>query len=203
MPLTKNTNIVVVPAKNAQETNDIKKLSSELEKPTLVERLFYYSDWSAVFWLISSVIFLIAAFTIYKKYFKKAKPPVIPITPPHVRAKQRIEMAKRYIGDPRKFCFEISAALRAYLEERFSLRASEQTTEEFLCDLQMTPLLTKDQKAILADFLNRCDLVKFARYEPPEKDLIYLLEVALKLVDETTPYGEGIEKVGIQQPASV
>jgi len=42
----------------------------------------------------------------------------------------------------------------------------------------------------LADFLTRCDLVKFARYEPTEEDLLSLLDSALKLVDETAQYGE-------------
>ncbi|MGC8743625.1 MAG: hypothetical protein ACP5T0_07095 [Verrucomicrobiia bacterium] len=203
MPLTKNTNIVVVPAKKTQDTNDIKPLSWELEKPTLFERLVHYSDWSVVFWLLGAVVVLLSGFIIYRKFFKKSKPPVVAFVPPHIRARQRIELAKKYLGDPRQFCFEISSALRIYLEERFFLRAPERTTEEFLGDLSSTPLLTNNQKAILADFLNRCDLVKFAKYEPSEEDLIGLLEVALKLVDETAPYGESIENVNVRQPAPV
>ena len=37
----------------------------------------------------------------------------------------------------------------------------------------------------LADFLQRCDLVKFAKFEPTEAALRDLYEVASRLVDET------------------
>jgi hypothetical protein len=48
-------------------------------------------------------------------------------------------------------------------------------------------LLTPDQKDGLGEFLKRCDLVKFARYEPREPELRDLHESALRLVEETEP----------------
>jgi hypothetical protein len=101
-----------------------------------------------------------------------------------------LEQAWRHLSDPRLFCIAVSDALRAYLEERFQLRAPERTTEEFLQDLQTTPLLTVEQKLGLTEFLQRCDLVKFARDEPTESALRELHEAALRLVDETAPFGE-------------
>jgi len=74
-----------------------------------------------------------------------------------------------------------------YLEERFEFRAPERTTEEFLYELQATNLLTSDQKRSLGEFLQRCDLVKFAKYEPGEPELQDLHDSALRLVDETEP----------------
>jgi hypothetical protein len=43
------------------------------------------------------------------------------------------------------------------------------------------------QKESLGDFLQRCDLVKFARYEPGEPELRDLHASALRLVEETEP----------------
>jgi hypothetical protein len=77
--------------------------------------------------------------------------------------------------------------LRSYLEERFQFRAPDRTTEEFLLDLQRTSLLDQAQKDSLGDFLQRCDLVKFARYEPTEAELRQLHAAALQLVLDTEP----------------
>jgi len=51
------------------------------------------------------------------------------------------------------------------------MRATERTTEEFLDELQSSGSLSFSQKQSLGDFLMRCDLVKFARHEPPSEQL--------------------------------
>jgi hypothetical protein len=51
--------------------------------------------------------------------------------------------------------------------------------------LQATDRLLPDQKESLGEFLKRCDLVKFARYEPREVELRDLYDAAVRLVDET------------------
>ena len=73
------------------------------------------------------------------------------------------------------------------MEERFDLHAPERTTEEFLAELQGSYVLTASQKETLADFLMRCDLVKFARYEPVQVELEALHKAAERLVNETEP----------------
>jgi len=81
----------------------------------------------------------------------------------------------------------VSDTIRWYLEERFNFHAPERTTEEFLYELQETDLLLPDQKESLSEFLKRCDLVKFARYEPGEPELHDLHGAAVRLVEETEP----------------
>ena len=111
----------------------------------------------------------------------------MPPVPPHVRAKQKLAEALAIIGQPKEFCIMVSDTLRWYLEERFDFHAPERTTEEFLNELRDTELLTRDQKDSLVEFLNRCDLVKFARYEPGEPELRDLHAAAVRLVEETEP----------------
>lgn len=110
--------------------------------------------------------------------------------PPHERARRRLQEALELIGQPRAFCIQVSDTLRLYLEEAFSLRAPERTTEEFLDELQSSPLLSYSQKQLLGDFLMRCDLVKFARLEPPADHLRDLHGSALRLIDETALLGQ-------------
>ena len=116
---------------------------------------------------------------------KRLAPKVAIVIPPHVRAKEKLAEALRFLGDPKLFCTMVSDTARMYLEERFNLRAPERTTEEFLIELQTSPHLTRDQKQSLGAFLESCDLVKFARFEPTEQALRELHDSALRLIDET------------------
>lgn len=110
---------------------------------------------------------------------------IVPVLPSHVRAKQRLAEALQLISDANAFCTEVSLAARCYLEERFDLRAPERTTEEFVVELRASQHLTREQKESLGQFLESCDLVKFARFEPNEAVLRQLHDSALRLVDET------------------
>ena len=58
-----------------------------------------------------------------------------------------------------------------------------------------TNLLTPDQKESLGEFLKRCDLVKFAKYEPGQPELRDLHDSALRLVEETEPIMAVLEAV--------
>jgi hypothetical protein len=181
-----NTNSALIvpppgqPTASATVTNDIRGLKGPVEVPR---------DWGGYLWLLG---FLLAgiALLIWKRFLRQwrqrllAKPQPKPV-PPHVRARARLHAALRHLSDPRLFCFEVSETLRVYLEERFHLRAPESTTEEFLLQLQTSTALNHDQKESLAAFLQSCDLVKFARFEPTEAELRELHESALRLVDET------------------
>jgi hypothetical protein len=91
------------------------------------------------------------------------------------------------ITDPKAFSVAVSGAIRSYLEERFNFHAPDRTTEEFLYELQGTNLLTADQKLSLGEFLENCDLIKFAKYEPTETELRALHGAASRLVNETEP----------------
>ncbi len=146
------------------------------------------NPWFWVWVAIAIIVGLAIVFFIWIYFRKKTGgPPIIPIVPPHVRARRALERALLLISEPKPFTTAVSDTLRTYLEERFNYRAPERTTEEFLYELQSTSHLTLDQKASLADFLSQCDLVKFAKYEPTETELRNLHGAAMRLVNETEP----------------
>ena len=95
------------------------------------------------------------------------------------------------ISQPKPFCVLVSDTIRFYLEECFDFRAPERTTGEFLHELRATDLLSSEQKESLGRFLESCDLVKFAKYEPRETELRELHGSAVRLVEETEPAGSG------------
>ena len=142
-------------------------------------------------WLwIPAAVLVVLAVLFFAWWFwrnRRTQAAIPPIIPAHIRAKQHLEEALKLIAQPKPFCIWVSDTIRFYLEERFNFRAPERTTEEFLRELSVTDLLTVEQKESLGNFLESCDLVKFAKYEPREPELRELHGSAMKLVEETEP----------------
>ncbi len=160
------------------------------------------ADYWAMIWTVLAVAAVAAVlYYLWRRWRRAAAlvPPVPPV-PPHVRARQRLDQALRLIDDPKPFTIAVSDAIRQYLEERFKFRAPERTTEEFLYELQASSLLTPDQKQSLVEFLQQCDMVKFARYEPMIEELKSMHGSALRLVDETEPGLADSQLPGSSQP---
>lgn len=183
-----NSSAVIIPAPspatnsvatNSLATADIRDIKAPVEIPG-----GWFWLWCAVGALaVAAVSFF--AWRYWRKHRAKPKTEEV-IIPPHVRARRKLEQALALIYEPRPFCISVSDTLRVYLEEAFSLRAPERTTEEFLDELQSSALLSFSQKQLLGDFLMRCDLVKFARAEPTVEQLKELHAGALRLIDETS-----------------
>ncbi len=168
-------------------TNALRDIKPPVEIP---------SGWAWVFWVLLVLAAAALAFWAWRYWQKRrAQAKVVPVVPPHIRAKQKLREALALIGQPREFCILVSDTVRWYLEERFDFHAPERTTEEFLHELQETNLLTPGQKESLSEFLKRCDLVKFAKYEPGLPELEDLHSSAVRLVEETEPIMATLEAV--------
>ncbi len=83
---------------------------------------------------------------------------------------------------PYQFSISVSNILRRYVVEQFDLPMTRQTSVEFLNAIASAPNFGDEEKALLADFLNRCDLIKFARYEATPEDSRLLLDEARQFV---------------------
>lgn len=117
--------------------------------------------------------------------------PAIPPPPPDVAALTALQelLERRLIEEHRieEFYVGVSNIVRTYLEDRFRLRAPEQTTEEFIYEAVHSRLLSAEHQQLLRDFLEQCDLVKFARHEPEEQDMHNAHEAAKRFVIDTRP----------------
>ena len=167
-------------------TNAIAEGLRDIKGPMVIP-----TGWEWLWWMLGIMVLgaLLAGLVVYLLTRRRlvAAPPLIP---PHLRAKERLDDALTLISQPKPFVIAVSDALRSYLEERFGFRAPERTTEEFLHELQSTKLLLLDQKESLGEFLQQCDFVKFAKYEPGETELRHLHDAAIQLVTETEPQPE-------------
>ena len=88
-------------------------------------------------------------------------------------------------GDFKSYYSVLSGIIRQYFEDRFKVRAPEMTTEEFLWSLEKSRYLTADQNDTLKQFLNSCDIVKFAKYIPRIQEGKESIQLARRLVEET------------------
>src|SRR5215469_1143360 len=62
------------------------------------------------------------------------------------------------------FCLAVSDVVREFIEEVLPVRAMHRTTNEFLHDVSLSDLQLAPHRETLANFLQHCDLAKFARW---------------------------------------
>lgn len=90
-------------------------------------------------------------------------------------------------GAVEPFYLRLSDIVRHYIEDQFSLRAPEQTTEEFLAAMSHGPHIRRDHQALLRDFLQRADMVKFAKFVPAAEETGGAVEAARQFIEQSVP----------------
>ena len=198
--MASNSSALVLPTPSpAGKTNDLASLDIHDIKPLADIPDPWFWVWVSLGVIAAAVLGWLLWRWWNAKQVEAAKPVYVP---PHVRARQRLTLAMDLISQPKPFCIEVSTVVRVYLEERFSLKAPERTTEEFLHELQDSWLLSNAQKASLGEFLEKCDLVKFAGFEPMQSELEALHASAGRLIDETEPNAVGAGLGPTPEPAA-
>lgn len=107
--------------------------------------------------------------------------------PPKLPRDRALEALEEIEGEletmaPYRFSIRVSDILRRYVTEQFALPVTRQTSVEFLTALAKSSPFSDDERSLLEDFLNRCDLIKFARYNATPADSRRLLEEATRFV---------------------
>jgi hypothetical protein len=112
---------------------------------------------------------------------KRAVPPQLP----RERALAALSAAANEINtvNPYQFSIRVSDILRHYVTDQYGLPVTRQTSMEFLERMNRAEHFSEDEKRLLADFLNRCDLIKFARYDATPSDSQLLLDEATHFVE--------------------
>jgi Domain of unknown function (DUF4381) len=116
--------------------------------------------------------------------FKRRKKPALPPKTPREVALEELDLVANEIGtaNPYQFSIRVSDILRRYVTHQYGLPLTRQTSIEFLTALAKTKSFSANEKFLLEDFLNRCDLIKFARYDATPADSRLLLEEASRFV---------------------
>jgi hypothetical protein len=134
--------------------------------------------------LMAAGVLLVGASYLVWRHRRRPTRPLLP----YEIALQRIDAARAVMqpASAREFTTEVSDIIRGYIEQRFSVIATRRTTEEFLRDLlEPTNTSLARYQAQLGEFLNRCDLVKFAALSPTLNDMESLHQSARAFVLDT------------------
>jgi hypothetical protein len=120
--------------------------------------------------------------------WRNRRPPPPPPTPKQ-KALRELEGARSHVYDmdSQAFSVLVSDILRRYISEQFGVHATQQTSPEFLAAIANLPVFTLEEKKQLAEFLEKCDLIKFARLAASEKESTALLEQAIRFVNGGAP----------------
>lgn len=133
-----------------------------------------------------------AAYLIYRllSYLKRRKPALLPIPldtrPPEEIARQAIErlLAKKLVeqGLLKEFYLELSEIMKRFFGAKLGIPSLERTTEEFTRDLRSTTIPAA-QYRMIRQFLEECDLVKFAKYRPANEEVQQSVARSRELID--------------------
>lgn len=132
---------------------------------------------------------VLLGYRLYRAWRARRAAAVPPPAPLDVRAIRALDaLAQERLPEQqreREFYFRLSEIVRGYLGERFGFEALECTTPELLAALRRrrTPGLAE---AELADFAHESDLVRYARVTPSADACAGRLQLAYRLVRETT-----------------
>lgn len=85
-----------------------------------------------------------------------------------------------------KYYVELTDTVRRYIEEKFLLKATTQTTQEFLIAMTKNPAFDEEMRATLADFLISADQVKFAEHEPTADECDAVHHMARQFIDHSS-----------------
>lgn len=163
------------------KNRDIKDIIGlvELKKP--VPYLIYGAATLLIIFLIVLSIFLLKR--------KKAKPPELPN--PAKLALAALANAESRLKETGTtfFAAEISSILRSYIQQRFMIPSTKQTTSEFFSQLKTSSVNGKAKIAThrenLEKCLSLCDLAKYAHFLPEQNAANNLSETVREFINTT------------------
>ena len=177
---------VTVTSVGVDEGGDIRAIKGPLDVPLNVLALW---PWLAAILLLAGV-----AYWLWRRPRRAAAGgvpvPAAPPRPPHEVAYEafRVLEAERLPerGEIKAFHVRASDVVRVYVEGRFGVEALEMTTAEVIDGLRRRGA-AEEVAADLRRFLERCDLVKFAKDRPVLERCREVVPLGRGLVDRTRP----------------
>jgi len=172
--------------KEGEMSGDIKDIFPPIDVPTSFKRLILWISVALGVLLLSGIIYgLVCKF---KKRSKIQERQFVRRTPQEIAYELLERLLKEDLiakGLVREYYYRITNILRHYIEDRFGLLAPERTTEEFLTEMAHANQLDATHKILIREFLERCDMVKYAKYGPSNLEIKETYDAAKRFIDET------------------
>ena len=172
-------------SKEIKVTKDELNLASSLTKRSQQEKSY------TIYYVIAAIIVILLLLISYLIFVRKRKDKPIILTSwaeALLELNSLKEKVKEKVLNPERSISSLTDIVRRYLEARFEIHAPKQTTHEFLNDMESwnSPLNNRDRN-FLREFMTTADMIKFARFDASQQQIIEAIARAEELVNETTP----------------
>ncbi|TRX70321.1 hypothetical protein [Carboxylicivirga sp. M1479] len=162
--------MVINPFEEVDPQKGIMDIKKPISTPFHLSELYKYLPWVLGIILLAGIVtFIILKYMgrdIPVKIFKKE----VPVIPAHERALSELDKIKQeklwQQNRIKEYYSSVTDTLRHYMEERFEIRAMEQTTDEIMDSLKEINFRDVKSSDNLKQILMTADLVKFAKHEP-------------------------------------
>lgn len=140
-----------------------------------------------VWWAIGVGSVIALALLVWLVVWLATRKPKTPPPTARMIALRELEELRAHIRELDSYAFSIrvSDVLRTYVNGQFKLQATTQTSPEFLAGIADSPRFSPEDKKLLATFLERCDMLKFARVAAHAEENGELLGAATAFVQGT------------------
>ncbi|PIP67624.1 MAG: hypothetical protein COW92_05510 [Candidatus Omnitrophica bacterium CG22_combo_CG10-13_8_21_14_all_43_16] len=142
------------------------------------------------FIILILIALAIAAFIYFKKKkIAEAKPILIQKSPEGIAKdalRLLLEMNLIEKGLIKEYYIRLSDIIRAYIENRHKISAMDRTTWELYQEMR-SKRIERMRVDNINDFLEDCDMVKFAKYTPDKKEIEDSYKKAAELISITAP----------------
>lgn len=163
-------------APTAPDTPQIRDIAPPLD-------VFPYPTWMIVTAVILAALAL-AAIVIFIVRRIRNRPPPLPPSPQSIALRELRALQQRVKqSTPYEFSIAVSDVLRRYVSAEYRVHAVEQTSPEFLAAIAQSVKFAEAERQQLAEFLERCDLIKFARIDADSGDSERLIDSAFRFVE--------------------
>jgi hypothetical protein len=209
---------IMVASLNPDQAGDIR----DIKAPLVPER-----EYKRLILLIGGIILVLALIGFIFYYLKRRKEgkSLLPRRqkPPRPAHEVALEALEKLIasdllssGKIKEYYIRLSEIIRQYVEERYFIDALEMTTTQ-LIDKMHREQIHADYITMMREFLDACDLVKFAKYMPANEENSIITQLAFDFVNQTKlvvvepvnettaqePVAQKAEPIAIAEPQNV
>ncbi len=180
--------LTATPSQPANVLNGPGPQSAQEEEIDDIRPPFFFNHGWLWLWIALGLAGLVALILFLWNWFK----PTQALNPrtAYDLALEKLEKARALLREdnPMPYAVLVSETVRGYLGQRFQTPSTRRTTEEFLRQMEADPATPlAEHRDLLRHFLQSCDLVKFARYQPTHAELEDAHQRAVNFVTATKP----------------
>ena len=144
-------------------------------------------DWMQVVWIMVGLFSLAILITFAILYYLKRKARVIVIPAWQIATSELNLIEKDLPMEAELFFVRTFDVLMSYIQKRFKIPATEQTTAEFIHSIKHSSQLDRSHQDILTQFSMSANMIKFAKADSSQEQMTETLSLARTFVSDTIP----------------